>query len=571
MKKQIRALLLVLALVLLSVMNVFATENDESASAEWSAEDFTYGTQSFVIYPAAEYGKQYTVEANVITGLSESGTTKAELNKTLVIPATDGNGNKIQGIGDNALKSLGFTSVTFPEGVKAAYDDTTWETTGKGLTERGDFFIGSSAFLKNNFTTLNLPDGVIYVGGNAFKTNKLTSVTFPKSIMMVGNAAFGQNSITTLEFPEETDFAFQADNMAFAINQIQEVQLPANTEKLHKWAFMQNTGIEPITSGTAAEKKGGLVHMYMNAEEAGPYMDYQEKGTSVVQSLTFGKNHEHTYDEWRVEVAPTCTANGTERRDCTDCVVYETREAEMKGHAYDAVVTAPTCTEEGYTTYTCSACKDTYTADKTEAKGHSYKTVVTKKATFSAKGEKKTKCSNCGHVSKTATIYKISSAVLSCKKYTYTGKVKTPAVTVKDSKGNVLVKNKDYTLTYSSGRKNTGKYTVTIKFKGVYDGKKVLTFYILPGKTSKVSTIKTKTTLKASYSKATGATGYKVQLLSSSGKVLRTRYTTKLNWKFTELKKSTTYKVKITAYKTINGTKYMSLKSYTVKATTKAK
>ena len=40
-------------------------------------------------------------------------------------------------------------------------------------------------------------------------------------------------------------------------------------------------------------------------------------------------------------------------------------------HAYEAAVTAPTCTEGGYTTYTC-ACGDSYVADETDALGHSY-------------------------------------------------------------------------------------------------------------------------------------------------------------------------------------------------------
>ena len=40
-------------------------------------------------------------------------------------------------------------------------------------------------------------------------------------------------------------------------------------------------------------------------------------------------------------------------------------------HEYTAVVTAPTCTDKGYTTYTC-ACGDSYVADEVEATGHSY-------------------------------------------------------------------------------------------------------------------------------------------------------------------------------------------------------
>ena len=36
-------------------------------------------------------------------------------------------------------------------------------------------------------------------------------------------------------------------------------------------------------------------------------------------------------------------------------------------------MTAPTCTEKGYTTYTCSRCGDSYVADETDALGHSWK------------------------------------------------------------------------------------------------------------------------------------------------------------------------------------------------------
>ena len=41
-------------------------------------------------------------------------------------------------------------------------------------------------------------------------------------------------------------------------------------------------------------------------------------------------------------------------------------------HSYTAVVTEPTCTEGGYTTYTCE-CGDSYVADETEALGHDWK------------------------------------------------------------------------------------------------------------------------------------------------------------------------------------------------------
>ena len=42
-------------------------------------------------------------------------------------------------------------------------------------------------------------------------------------------------------------------------------------------------------------------------------------------------------------------------------------------HTYEAVVTPPTCTEGGFTTYTCSKCGDSYVQDETAALGHDFK------------------------------------------------------------------------------------------------------------------------------------------------------------------------------------------------------
>ena len=41
-------------------------------------------------------------------------------------------------------------------------------------------------------------------------------------------------------------------------------------------------------------------------------------------------------------------------------------------HDYQAAVTAPTCTEKGYTTYTCAICGDSYTGDEVPALGHDF-------------------------------------------------------------------------------------------------------------------------------------------------------------------------------------------------------
>ena len=84
-------------------------------------------------------------------------------------------------------------------------------------------------------------------------------------------------------------------------------------------------------------------------------------------------DHDITYINNAEE--PTCTTVGsTGTTKCSWCgtTLVHATEIPMLEHSYDTVVTEPTCTEGGYTTYTCTVCSDTYTADLTEATGHDY-------------------------------------------------------------------------------------------------------------------------------------------------------------------------------------------------------
>ena len=65
-------------------------------------------------------------------------------------------------------------------------------------------------------------------------------------------------------------------------------------------------------------------------------------------------------------------------------------------HSYVDKVTAPTCTQAGYTTHTCSVCGDTYTDTPVAALGHSYEWVVDQKPTATQAGSRHQVCSVCG-------------------------------------------------------------------------------------------------------------------------------------------------------------------------------
>lgn len=84
----------------------------------------------------------------------------------------------------------------------------------------------------------------------------------------------------------------------------------------------------------------------------------------------------------------------TEPRE-TEPKATEPRETEHS-HNYTAAVTAPTCENQGYTTYTC-ACGDSCTDSYTSALGHSFGDwVTTQEPTTEAEGQQVRTCTRCG-------------------------------------------------------------------------------------------------------------------------------------------------------------------------------
>jgi hypothetical protein len=87
------------------------------------------------------------------------------------------------------------------------------------------------------------------------------------------------------------------------------------------------------------------------------------------------KSTGHNYKS--IVIEPTCTANGYTKYICLNCrKSYKDNTTEKVGHSYVSKVTEPTCTMQGYTTYTCN-CGDSYVEDYVNATGHSYEEVVT--------------------------------------------------------------------------------------------------------------------------------------------------------------------------------------------------
>ncbi len=120
---------------------------------------------------------------------------------------------------------------------------------------------------------------------------------------------------------------------------------------------------------------------------------YGKQVTTDVADITI-----HGHDYKVVVTDPTCTEQGYTTYTCSACGDnYISDYVDVLGHNYDKYVTDSTCTADGYTTYTCSVCNDTYISDIVPTEGHSYEGVVTADPTCTADGVKTYTCTECGN------------------------------------------------------------------------------------------------------------------------------------------------------------------------------
>lgn len=108
--------------------------------------------------------------------------------------------------------------------------------------------------------------------------------------------------------------------------------------------------------------------------------------------LELPKGHHYT----EVVTPPSCTAMGYTTYTCDDCGTSYTGDyTDKTEHHYHSVITPATCTELGFTTYTCTECGDEYKSDYVDKKPHNYNSVVTP-ATCTAMGFTAYTCADCG-------------------------------------------------------------------------------------------------------------------------------------------------------------------------------
>ncbi len=145
-------------------------KSKEAEDKRWNIKDFTYTGTS-------------------ITGFSESGKEKFEINKDLILPKLNKVGQAITEIGDKAFVG----------------DYTTKQNPNKGIN------------------SVRIPDTVITIGAEAFRYNCLTSIDIPRSVSTIKMSAFNGNKLKTLVIP---DTVTKLEGGAFTLNEIESLTLP---------------------------------------------------------------------------------------------------------------------------------------------------------------------------------------------------------------------------------------------------------------------------------------------------------------------------------------------------------
>lgn len=161
-------------------------------------------------------------------------------------------------------------------------------------------------------------------------------------------------------------------------------------------------------------------------------------------------DEEHVHNHISDVHPTTCTEDGYTTYTCECGDTYTVEGDAATGHAYAEKVVAPTCTEAGYTDHTCGNCGDNYKTDEVAAAGHKYsegtcsvcggedpdwhvhdyKDVVTLEPTCTAAGYKVPTC-ECGDTKEAIEIEKLghvdADLDVECDREGCTSKVAPPA------------------------------------------------------------------------------------------------------------------------------------------------
>ena len=262
--------------------------------------------------------------------------------------------------------------------------------------------IGDSAFYNcNSITSIVIPENVETIGmGAFFNCNQIKSVTIPASVKDVSYNAFGYVYGDNWQYVKSEDFKIYcykdtAGEQYAKDNGFEYEILHSETPCTHSNTEIRNAvSADCTTEGYTGDTYCVDCDELISSGEVIPATGHTEvideavAATCTKTGLTEGKHcsvcntvikaqetvpatGKHSFGDWKITKAATCTAEGTQTRTCSVCGKVETQTIAKVAHKYVDNVVKPTYTAQGYTLHKCSVCgtssKDTYTAKLTLA------------------------------------------------------------------------------------------------------------------------------------------------------------------------------------------------------------
>ena len=326
---------------------------------------FNKGKTELICYPAGKTDKSYNIP-NSVTSIGYRAFSGCTSLTSITIS------NSVTSIGYYAFYGCtSLTSITIPNSVTS---------------------IGYYAFYGcTSLTSVTIPDNVTSIRDYTFSgCTSLTSITIPDSVTSIGDWAFGYyydngyKKIDNFKIYCYTGTAGEkyAKDKGFEYELLDHTQHTFGEWKTAKAATCTETGTQTRTCSVCGEVETQTIKALGHTV----VVDKAVAATCTKTGLTEGKHcsvcntvikaqevvpatGKHSFGEWKITKAATCTAEGTQTRTCSVCGKVETATIAKVAHKYVDTVVKPTYTAQGYTLHKCSVCgassKDTYTAKLT--------------------------------------------------------------------------------------------------------------------------------------------------------------------------------------------------------------
>ena len=289
--------------------------------------------------------------------------------------------------------------------------------------------IEKSAFAASGVESVGMSDAVTVIGEGAFSNcSKLKSVVLPKGLKELKKSLFsGCSSLAAISIPDSVRTL--GEGVFSGCAALKEVNIPGEVTVIPKNAFSGCAALESVTipkSVTAIKEAAfdGCTALknvaFLGKDDEWSQVTIEGSNKALNDAIKSFASHTHSYVD--TVVAPTCTANGYTVHKCSCGDTVTDSYTKMLGHNYRGgictrcgiledhkhdfkpTVTVPTCTTEGYTTYTCS-CGESYKKDYVSALEHKLELKNEKKAGCFTGGYTGDEiCTVCGKIFKTGTV-----------------------------------------------------------------------------------------------------------------------------------------------------------------------